>query len=368
MSFAEFNRSALRFHPLNTRKNRVRIERDHVPPDAAFGPIDPGTQRIIDETAERLRAARNTGAPRMAAFGAHTIKNGLAPVLAEFIKDGWLTHLATNGAGIIHDWEFAYCGESSEHVERNLHAGRFGLWEETGRYLNLALAVGAYEGKGYGESIGALVERDGLTIPEPDELRADVSRQLNPNPARAAAAADLLTLVDRHRLPPGWLDVAHPFKIYGLQAAAFRLGVPYTGHPMIGHDIIYTHPLNACAAVGRTAERDFLRFAHGVSKLSGGVYLSIGSAVMSPMIFEKSLAMAQNVALLNGKRIDGHFILVADLAPATWDWNQGEPPEDHPEYYQRYNKTFSRMGGTRRYVSIENRTLLLALLRALRNT
>jgi hypothetical protein len=86
---------------------------------------------------------------------------------------------------------------------------------------------------------------------------------------------------------------------------------------------------------------------------------------MSPMIFEKSLSMARNLALQQGDDITQHFILVADLAPATWDWSSGEPPEDNPAYYQRYNKSFSRMGGTMRYVSMDNRDLLLHLWRLL---
>jgi hypothetical protein len=104
-----------------------------------------------------------------------------------------------------------------------------------------------------------------------------------------------------------------------------------------------------------------------VSRLSGGVYLSVGSAVMSPMIFEKSLSMARNIARQRGGTIEDHFMLVADLAPATWDWaSAGEPPVDSSAYYLRYCKTFSRMGGTLRYLSVDNRDLLLGLRRRLR--
>ena len=140
--------------------------------------------------------------------------------------------------------------------------------------------------------------------------------------------------------------MSHPYKSYSVQAAAYRLNIPFTGHPMIGHDIIYCHPANHGAAVGRTALRDFLVFARNVQNLAGGVYLSIGSAVMSPMIFEKSLSMAQNVQLQAGDPIRNHFMVVVDLAESQWDWaRQGEPPVDHPAYYLRYCKTFSRMGG-----------------------
>jgi hypothetical protein len=130
---------------------------------------------------------------------------------------------------------------------------------------------------------------------------------------------------------------------------------------MIGHDIIYNHPMNHCAALGRAAQRDFLAYAESISRIDGGVYISIGSAVMSPMVFEKSLSMAQNLAIQRGEHIDKHFILVSDLAESTWDWSLGEPPEDNPAYYLRYNKSFSRMGGTMRYLQSDNRELLLNL-------
>ena len=87
---------------------------------------------------------------------------------------------------------------------------------------------------------------------------------------------------------------------------------------------------------------------------------------MSPMVFEKSMSMAQNLALAEGRAIRDHAIVVVDLAESTWDWAGGEPPEHRPEYYLRYCKTFSRMGGTMRYVTADNRDFLLALCRALR--
>jgi len=168
-----------------------------------------------------------------------------------------------------------------------------------------------------------------------------------------------------HDLSGGRLTVPHPFKEHSVQRAAFALDVPFTAHPMFGHDIIYTHPLNHGACVGRTAERDFLRFAAAIAEIEDGVYISVGSAVMSPMIFEKSMSMAQNLALQQGKQITRHFICVVDLAESHWDWSRGEPGEDRPEYYLRYLKSFSRMGGTMRYLSLDNRDFLLQLRRCL---
>lgn len=359
---APFDRRSLIFHPLTDRQNKVFIERDHISPDAPVPALDPAAAKVLDEAVERLRAAKARGASRMLAFGAHTIKNGLAPVLIRLIEQGWLSHLATNGAGIIHDWEFAYQGASSEDVRANVAVGRFGAWEETGRYLNLALALGAYENLGYGAAVGKMVEEEALTLPSPADLAREVMHRLPAEPARAAAAADLLAVLRDAQLPPGKLSVPHPQKKFGLQAAAWRLGVPFTGHPMFGHDIIYEHPLSCGAAIGRTAERDFLSFASSVSRLNGGVYLSIGSAVMSPMVFEKTLSMARNLAEQRGEKIGNFLIVVVDLAPASWDWSKGEPPQTHPDYYLRFNKTFARMGGEVRYLAADNRAFLPALL------
>lgn len=365
MPFPELDRSRLHFKLLKERKNRVFIEKDHVSPSDSPGPLASEALAAIREAGGAIREARSRNRPVVLAFGAHTIKNGLSPVLIELIQAGWLTHLATNGAGIIHDWEFTYLGASSEDVRENVRLGCFGMWEETGRCLNLALLVGAYEGLGYGESIGSLVQNDGLDIPAKAELIWTVERAAL-DPERAAAAADLLWALERFDLQPGFLRIQHPFKQYGLQAAAFHLEVPFTAHPMFGHDIIYTHPLNRGAAVGRTAERDFLVFARAIADLEGGVYISLGSAVMSPMIFEKSLSMARNLASQEARQVEEFSIFVVDLAESSWDWQKfGEPPPDNPAYYIRYLKTFSRMGGRLSYIQADNRDFLLTLYQLL---
>lgn len=365
MPHPQFDRRRLKLYPLDSRENRVHFERDQARPEDEPEALSAPARDLVLETAHRIRQARDANAPRMLAFGAHAIKNGLAPIFARLIEREWITHLATNGAGIIHDWEFAFMGETSEHVRENVAGGRFGLWEETGRWLNLALNVGALDGLGYGESVGRLVEDERLAIPRVEALENRIRESAATDPEDAAAAADLLALIKRHQIETGVLSVPHPHKKAGLQAAAYRLGVPYTGHPMFGHDIHYMHPLNQGAAVGRTAERDFLTFADAVSRIENGVYISLGSAVMSPMVFEKSFAMAQNLALQHDAPITNHFLLVVDLNKSRWDWTRGEPPEDNPDYYLRYNKTFSRMGGTMRYLSADNRDFSLALLHAL---
>jgi hypothetical protein len=295
------------------------------------------------------------------AFGAHTIKNGLGQLLGRFAREGYFTHLATNGAGIIHDWEFAYQGRSSEDVKANVAEGKFGTWEETGLYLNLALAIGAFEGCGYGESVGKMIENDGVTIPTKETLRS-TSLDQDASFEKRSAALDLLDLVVRLDLQPGRLSIDHPYKAYSLQHRAYVNHVRFTGHPMFGHDIIYTHKANKGSVVGRTAERDFLMFVDSIARLEGGVYLSVGSAVMSPMIFEKALSMVRNT----GVHIDDAVIRVVDLQEGNWDWNKGEPPESDPAYYQRFMKTFSRMGLKSHYLSIDNRSLFVNLYTALK--
>lgn len=365
MNYPPLNRSRLIMKPLAKRRNKRLVERDFVAPDQVPNRLSAADCRLIENCAQRIIAARRKHRPVIMAFGAHTIKNGLAPVLIRLMESGWLTHLATNGAGIIHDWEFAFQGRSSEDVRYYVARGEFGHWQETGVYINLALDIGSYEGKGYGEAVGAFIQSERLRIPATRALEQDIKRCLKSAPERAAAAADLLALIKRFHLRAGERRVRHPWKHVSVQAAAWRLGIPLTGHPMIGHDIIYNHPLNHGALLGRAALRDYLTFAGAVRHISGGVYLSVGSAVMSPMIFEKSMAMAQNLARQAGGRIRGHSIFVVDLAPANWDWTQGEPPESHPAYYQRYNKTFARLGGALRYLAADNRNFLLALCQRL---
>ena len=361
MPYRQFDRFAVRMEPLASRTNKKFIDQDHIAHDATARPLPAAATDRITELAERIRAARRQDRPVMISFGAHTIKNGLGPVLLHLLAGDWVTHLASNGAGVIHDWEFAFQGESCEHVEPLVKEGRFGNWEETGFYINLALNVGACEGLGYGESVGAMIHNQGLMIPSVEQLEASVGDHLADNPERSAAAADLLAVTRRFELASGWMSIPHGWKQYSVQAGAYRMGVPFTGHPMIGHDIIYNHPMNRGACVGRTAERDFLTFADSVSRLQGGAYISIGSAVMSPMVFEKSLSISQNLAIQRGEHIDNHYLFINDLSESTWDWTQGEPPEDNPAYYLRYNKSFSRMGGVMRYLQADNRDFLLTL-------
>ncbi len=360
MPYSQINRNKLNIKPLSERSNKVNIEKDHIPVDQIPSNVSPIFNESLDSVVSRIIGAKEKNAPIMLTMGAHTIKNGMAPTIIKLMEEGWISHLATNGAGVIHDWEFAYQGLSSEDVKTNVDRGQFGIWDETGKYINLALIVGAYEGLGYGEAVGSMIENQGVKIPDEEELIAMI-KNVQTDPEKSGSASDMLDTIKKFSLPSGWMEISFPFKKYCVQAAAYRLGIPFTSHPMIGHDIIYTHPYNHGAALGRTALRDFLVFAHQVNNLQNGVYISLGSAVMSPMIFEKSLSMSQNLHIQKGEHIDNHYMLIVDLAKSSWDWSNGEPPESDPAYYLRYLKTFSRMGGTMKYLSADNRDFLLAL-------
>ena len=212
MPFPQLDRFAVRMQPLSARINKKHIVRDHVPADAEPKQLGTTAQSLISECAERVSEARRQDRPVIIAFGAHAIKNGLAPVFLRLIEGGWVTHLATNGAGIIHDWEFAFQGKSCEDVALMVQQGRFGNWEETGFYINLALNVGAYEGKGYGESVGALIQNEGLSIPAADELESFVRGEIAQQPEAVAGAADLLGVLQKFDLPSGALNIPHPWK------------------------------------------------------------------------------------------------------------------------------------------------------------
>jgi hypothetical protein len=165
MSHPKFDRNKLVIKKLAERINMLTLEGCIIPLTYFPVRLSAHDKGLIAKTAQKIISARKQNRQVILAFGAHTIKNGLSLILIELIKRGWVTHLATNGAGIIHDWEFAFQGKSGEDVRENVKNGQFGIWEETGFFINLALVVGAWEGLGYGESIGKMISQEGLNIP-----------------------------------------------------------------------------------------------------------------------------------------------------------------------------------------------------------
>jgi len=195
-----------------------------------------------------LRAARAKRKPILVGLGAHVIKVGLSPVLIRLMEDGWISGLALNGAGIIHDFEIAYCGRTSEDVAAQIKQGKFGMARETGERLNAAIKDGAGRGVGLGAAVGGMIAGSRL-----------------------------------------------PFKKVSLLAAAFERGIPASIHVAIGTDTIHFHPGCSGEALGRTSLADFFLFCSLLEKLEGGgVYINMGSAVVLPEVFLKALSYVRN--------------------------------------------------------------------------
>ena len=267
----------------------------------------------------------------MLIYGAHLLRNGAARILERMMAAGWLTHLATNGAGTIHDWEYAWLGASTESVEQNVATGTFGSWHETADEYpprapgRCARRPGLWPGAGAVHPGG---RGDAAAIPTRSPPRS------RPSPGiRSRAPAP--SCCGRWRAsggPSGRIAVEHRWKHASILAQAFRHGVPMTVHPGIGYDIISNHPVFNGAAIGRAAEWDFKLFGGSLAGLDGGVVLSIGSAIMGPQVFEKALSCVNNLRLQDGLDIvRGHTFYVVDLQDGGgWDWTHGEPPKTNP--------------------------------------
>ena len=348
----------LKVYPLAARASQSRVEEILVEPADTPPPCSENAAGIIRDCAQKITAARDRQAAVMLIYGAHLIKNGGQLLLNQMIERGWLTHLATNGAGVIHDWEFSFLGRSTESVRDNVATGTFGAWDETGRYIHLALLAGGLREEGFGRSLGRFIYEDGATLPDVESLKKLLRDE--PTHPLAPARADLLLAMRTHELAPDRHMVLHRFRNASVLANTFRQDIPLTVHPGIGYDIISNHPMFNGAVLGRAAEIDFRLFGAGVERLDDGVVLSIGSAIMGPQVFEKSLSCVNNLRLQTGRPIvRGHTIFVVDLQDGgNWDWTRGEPPKDNPAYYLRFCKSYSRMGGAMRYVQCDNALFL----------
>lgn len=363
---APLDLTKLKVFPLEQRFSQTSVEEISIKPDSAPPACDAENLRQIQECAKKIYAARKRNASVMFIYGAHLVKNGGADILNELIAKNWITHLATNGAGTIHDWEFAFLGRSTESVEKNVATGTFGTWDETGRNIHLALLAGALAEKGYGESLGKFIWEDGATLPSADALERFLKTEpLHPlTPARA----ELLQAMRLHQLATGRHEVKHPWKSSSVIGQAYKHNVPLTVHPGIGYDIISNHPMFNGAVIGRAATIDFRQFGAAVENVEGGVVLSVGSAIMGPQVFEKSISCVNNLRIQSGRKIvHDHTIYVVDLQDGgNWDWTQGEPPRDNPAYYLRFCKSFSRMGGSMHYLQCDNVAFVHHLLHQLR--
>src|SRR5271165_6718176 len=221
----------VKVYPLAERASLSSLEQMIVDPKAAARPVGPEIHQAIQDCGRKVQAARRQGASVILMYGAHLIKNGALRLVNLLIEQGWLTHLATNGAGTIHDWELAFQGMTEESVKDNVATGTFGTWDETGRYAHLALLAGSLEEDGYGRCLGRMIAENGVTLPAPEllefSLRTETSHPLS------AARAELVWAMRSQKLPAGRIEIVHPWREHSVLATAFRSGVPLTVHPGI---------------------------------------------------------------------------------------------------------------------------------------
>jgi len=246
----------LETYPLASRKSKVSAEQIGKPPssEGSFrefweGLPDILAGRDLRELVSRMKRARESERAILWGLGAHVIKVGLSPILVDLLERGYVQGIALNGAGIIHDFEMALVGETSEEVAEGLGAGKFGMAEETGALLNRAINEGVEAGLGLGESIGVFLAR-----------------------------------------------LAPPHQKLSLLSNAYRLGIPVTVHVAVGTDIIHMHPQASGEAIGKGSLVDFRLFASLARGLDGGgVYLNFGSAVLLPEVFLKAVSVVRNL-------------------------------------------------------------------------
>jgi len=365
MSVVPLDLSRLKVLPLAERKNLTTADAILIDPDTAPPACSAQNLALIEACAQKIKTARQQDAAVMLIYGAHLLRNGAAQILSRMMERGWLTHLATNGAGTIHDWEYAWFGASTESVEMNVASGTFGTWHETSTNIHRALMAGALDGLGYGCSLGRLIHEDGVTLPTTESLAAAISAE--PAHPLTAARADLLKAMREQGWPAGRTVVEHRWKRASILGEAYRHRVPVTVHPGIGYDIIANHPVFSGSAIGRGGELDFKLFGGSVEQLDGGVTLSVGSAIMGPQVYEKAVSCVNNLRLQSGRQIvHDHTIFVVDLQDGGgWDWTQGEPPKTNPAYYLRFCKSYSRMGGAMHYLQNDNASFIHNLYAAL---
>jgi hypothetical protein len=272
--------------------------------------LQPISSRISNMVAEEIRPLKKAAIPNDALLevardiidskkrkrdvvlmiGAHVVRSGVQKYIIDLMENGFITCISMNGACVIHDYELALIGKTTESVSTYIKEGQFGLWQETGQ-INEIINRAYYENMGFGHAVG---------------------REIH--------------LGD------------YPYKEYSLLACGYRLGVPITVHVGIGMDIIHTHPNFDGAATGCTSYRDFLTFVRVVQNLEDGVVMTFGSAVTAPEVFLKALALARNIAHQQGRSIYRFTSLVCDLRSMPDDLHK-EPDKDNPIYFFRPLKT-----------------------------
>ena len=315
-NFPLFDRTSLSIKSLSDREHDLN--------SSIIQELNPNDQSEIDERFEKIAQhiveAKKNHSSIILMMGGHVIRAGVQKYLIDLMENGFISCLAMNGAGMIHDFEFARIGATTESVSRYIQEGQFGLWKETGQ-INDYINQGYKKEMGMGESVGQAI------------FKGDF-----------------------------------PYKNISLLAAAYRLNIPVTVHVGLGYDIIHEHPNCDGAATGATSYRDFLYFVKVVENLENGVVMNFGSAVMAPEVFLKALSMARNSANKKGKSIKHFSTLVCDLHDLPDDFNK-EPSKDDPAYYFRPWKTLLvrtvKDGGQSYYIKGKHADTIPALWRGI---
>jgi len=279
-----FDRNKLEIMPLS--------ERNH---DLTYANIIDLTPYQIKHEAfahvsKAIYKARSNNASVILMMGAHVIRSGVQKYIIDLMKKGFISCIAMNGAGLIHDYEFALIGKTTESVSRYIKTGQFGLWKETGRINDIVIDA-AKKNKGLGEYAGYVIENERFQ-----------------------------------------------FRDISILAAGYRLNIPVTIHVSIGCDIIHEHPNCDGAAYGKTSYTDFLAFTHVLESLENGVLINFGSAVMAPEVYLKALSMVRNVARQESRSIKNFVTLVCDLHDIPDNYRK-EALKSNPYYFFRPWKT-----------------------------
>ncbi|MBE7092666.1 MAG: hypothetical protein E7365_05765 [Clostridiales bacterium] len=268
----------------HNRHNLVTIENLMIPgktPHENFE--DPDFLELV----ERIKQARKNGRPVIWSMGAHVIKNRLSRYIIQLIKMGIITHIASNGAGSIHDFELAYLGGTSEDVPTAIEDGSFGMWEQTGAWMNEALKLGAKENLGYGEALGKYIAE---------------------NPKK------------------------FPYREDCVLYQCYINNIPCSYHIALGTDIIHQHPTCDMSIIGKCSGIDFKKMCASVAQLDGGVFLNFGSAVIGAEVFLKALSIARNLGYPTFNITTANFDLI------NLGNYRSKIGYDDPNYYYRPRK------------------------------
>ena len=267
-------------------------ERTHLRDLKQILPLEsrPAVNRTFELVAEKIREARKCGAPVVLIAGAHLLREGVQRYLIDLMEKRFINCVALNGAGVIHDFEYALVGGTTESVAEYIRDGRFGFWKETGRINDIVREAAAGE-KGLGEAVGRVIYEERF-----------------------------------------------PHRNISVLAAGYRLGIPVTIHVGIGQDIVHQLPNCSGAAYGAASYTDFLRLATVLEGLENGVVMNFGSAVMGPEVYLKALSMVRNIARQRGLSIRRFTTLVCDLIDLPDNFRKEADPTE-PAYYFRPWKT-----------------------------